>query len=209
MSSVVRVSDSDSSTLLSFSSSTSEAPLNNESIGILEQLKDDRSADPAATLKAEEALKSNHAGLTTAKEEEFSTLTAAIDTKLAWPGHFTQETNNLKNDIADTQRPLAADPAEPCSSQSSLRQESRVEELAAINDTMTVSDDDDVLESSMPANAGTEEYLDKGPRGRSRTSRGRGARSLQDTSTELIFGAAPTEHHGTDQRSLQERANDR
>ena len=65
------------------------------------------------------------------------------------------EVESLKNDVADTQRSLAADQelaaklARSCSSQSSEweeRRKSRAEELLAIHDTIKLLNDDDELE---------------------------------------------------------------
>ena len=70
-------------------------------------------------------------------------------------GNLAVEVESLKNDVADTQRSLAADQelaaklAESCSSQSSEweeRQKSRAEELLAIHDTIKLLNDDDALE---------------------------------------------------------------
>ena len=62
-----------------------------------------------ATLKEEEDRKANHAGLVAAKEEEIATLTATIETKLTQQGDLAVEVESLKNDLAGTQRSLAAD----------------------------------------------------------------------------------------------------
>ena len=107
-----KVSDSDRSTFLSFLSGGDRqgyAPQSGEIIGILMQLKDDLSEDLAASQKEEEDRKANHAGLIAAKEEEIATLTATIETKLARQGNLAVEVESLKNDVADTQRSLAAD----------------------------------------------------------------------------------------------------
>jgi len=153
-----KVSDSDRSTLLSFLSSGDRqgyAPQSGEIIGILKQLKDEMSADLAAAQKEEEDRKANHAGLIAAKKEEIATLTATIETKLTRQGNLAVEVESLKNDVADTQRSLAADQelaaklAESCRSQSSEweeRQKSRAEELVAIHDTIKLLNDDDALE---------------------------------------------------------------
>ena len=101
------------------------APQSGEIIGILKQLM--------AAQKEEEDRKANHAEIVAAKED-IATLTATIETKLARQGDLAVEVESLKNDVADTQRSLAADQelaaklAESCSSQSSEweeRQESR------------------------------------------------------------------------------------
>ena len=62
-----------------------------------------------AAQKEEEDRNANHAGLVAAKEEEIATLTAAIETKLTRQGDLAVEVESLKNDVADTQRSLAAD----------------------------------------------------------------------------------------------------
>ena len=125
-----RVSDDDRSTLFSFSArgaSQGYAPQSGEIVGILKQLM--------AAQKEEEDRKANQAGLIEKrKEEEIATLTAAIETKLTQQGNLAAEVESLKNDVADTQRSLAADQelaaklAESGSGQSSEweeRQESR------------------------------------------------------------------------------------
>ena len=61
-----------------------------------------------AAQKEEEDRKANQAGLIAAKEEEIATLTAAIETKLTQQGNLAAEVESLKNDVADTQRSLAA-----------------------------------------------------------------------------------------------------
>ena len=127
-----RVSDDDRSTLFSFSArgaSQGYAPQSGEIVGILKQLM--------AAQKEEEDRKANQAGLIAAKEEEIATLTATIETKLTQQGNLAAEVESLKNDVADTQRSLAADQelaaklAESCSGQSSEweeRQKSRLGE---------------------------------------------------------------------------------
>ena len=62
-----------------------------------------------AAQKEEEDRKANHAGLAAAKEE-IATLTATIEKKLTRQGDLAVEVESLKNDLADTQRSLAADP---------------------------------------------------------------------------------------------------
>ena len=77
-----------------------------------------------AAQKEDEDRKANHTGLVAAKEE-IATLTATIETKLARQGDLAVEVESLKNDVADTQRSLAADQklaaklVESCSGQSS------------------------------------------------------------------------------------------
>ena len=77
-----------------------------------------------AAQKEDEDRKANHTGLVAAKEE-IATLTATIETKLTRQGDLAVEEESLKNDMADTQRSLAADQelaaklAESRSSQSS------------------------------------------------------------------------------------------
>ena len=97
------VSDDDRSTLFSFlarDASQGYAPQSGEIIGILKQLM--------AAQKEEENRKANHAGLVAA-QEEIATLTATIETKLTRQGDLAVEVESLKNDLADTQRSLAAD----------------------------------------------------------------------------------------------------
>ena len=124
-----RVSDDDRSTLFSFlarGASQGYAPQSGEIVGILKQLM--------AAQKEEEDRKANQAGPIAAKEEEIATLTATIETKLTQQGNLAAEVESRKNDVADTQRSLAADQelaaklAESCSGQSSeweVRQKSR------------------------------------------------------------------------------------
>ena len=73
------------------------------------------------------------------RRRKFGTLTATIETKLTQQGNLAAEVESLKNDVADTQRSLAADRglaaklAESCSGQSSEweeRQKSRLGEGA-------------------------------------------------------------------------------
>ena len=98
-----RVSDDDRSTLYSFlarGASQGHAPHSGEIIGILKQLM--------AAQKEDEDRKANQTGLVAAKEE-IATLTATIETKLTRQGGLAVEEESLKNDVADTQRSLAAD----------------------------------------------------------------------------------------------------
>ena len=98
-----RVSDDDRSTLFSSrarGASQGYAPQSGEIVGILKQLM--------AAQKEEEDRNANHAGLVAAKEE-IATLTATIETKLTRQGDLAVEVESLKNDLADTQRSLAAD----------------------------------------------------------------------------------------------------
>ena len=117
-----RVSDGDRSTLFSFltrGAGQGYAPQSGEIIGILKQLMADQ--------KEEEVRKANHAGLIAAKKEEIATLIATIETKLTQQGYLAVEVESLKNDVADTQRSLAAGQglaaklAESCSSHRSGR----------------------------------------------------------------------------------------
>ena len=85
------------------------APQSGEVIGILKQLKDEMSEDLAVAQQEEEDRKANYAGLIAAKKEEIATLTATIETKLTRQGDLAVEVESLKNDVADTQRSLAAD----------------------------------------------------------------------------------------------------
>ena len=110
------------------------APQSGEIVGILKQLM--------AAQKEEEDRKANQAGLIAAKEEEIATLTATIETKLTQQGNLAAEVESLKNDLADTQRSLAADLelaaklAESRSSQSSEweeRQETVLEKARLVN----------------------------------------------------------------------------
>ena len=88
------------------------------------------SEDLAGAQKVEEERKANHAGLIAAKEE-IATLTSTIETKLTQQGNLAVEVESLKNDVADTQRSLAADQelaaklAGSCGSQSSEWEERR------------------------------------------------------------------------------------
>ena len=61
-----------------------------------------------AAQKEEDDRNANHAGLVAAKEG-IATLTATIETKLTRQGDLAVEVESLKNDLADTQRSLAAD----------------------------------------------------------------------------------------------------
>ena len=153
--SAAKVSDSYRSTSLSFLSIGDRqgyAPKSGEIIGILKQLKDEMSEDLAGARNVEEDRKANPAGLTAAKKGEIATLTSTIETKLTRQGNLAVEVQSLKNDVADTQRSLAADQelaaklAGSCSSQSSERQKSRTEELFAIHDTINLLNDDDELD---------------------------------------------------------------
>ena len=85
------------------------APQSGEVIGILKQLKDEMSEDLAVAHKEEEDRKANHAGLIAARKEEIATLTATTETKLTRQDDLAVEVETLKNDVADTQRSLAAD----------------------------------------------------------------------------------------------------
>ena len=115
------------------------APKSGEIIGILKQLKDEMSENLAVAQKAEEDRKANHVGLIAAKKKEIATLTSTIQTKLTRQGNLAVEVESLKNDVADTQRSLAADQelaaklAGSCGNQSSEweeRQKSRTEDDA-------------------------------------------------------------------------------
>ena len=126
-----RVSDYDRSTLFSFSArgaSQVYAPQSGEIVGIRKQLM--------AAQKEEEDRKANQAGLIAAKEEEIATLTATIETKLTQQGNLAAEVESLKNDVANTQRSLAADQelaaklAESCSARRADLEKARLVNLA-------------------------------------------------------------------------------
>ena len=82
------------------------APESGEIIGIVQKLKDDMSADPADSQKADEKDRwSDHVTLVQAKDNEIATLTATIQ------GDLGVEVDSMKGDLAETENSFAGDEA--------------------------------------------------------------------------------------------------
>merc|ERR1719210_872622 len=143
-------------TLTSFlSASEGYAPQSGQIIGILKQMGDTMAADLASATAAEEAAIKEYDELMAAKKEEVDALTASIESKLKAIGEMGIEIVEMKEDLDDTGKALAADKKflaeleKGCATKTKEweeRSKIRAEELVALSDTIKVLNDDDALD---------------------------------------------------------------
>jgi len=143
-------------TLTSFlSSSDGYAPQSGQIIGILKQMGDTMATDLATATATEEAAIKTYNELMASKKEEIDALTASIESKLKEIGEVGIEVVEMKEDVDDTGKALAADKkffAEletGCATKTKEweeRSKIRAEELVALADTIKVLNDDDALD---------------------------------------------------------------
>jgi len=131
------------------------APQSGQIIGILKQMGDTAAADLASATAAEEQAIKTYDELMASKKEEIDALTASIEQKLKEIGELGIEVVEMKEDVDDTEKALAADKkflAEletGCATKTKEweeRSKTRAEELVALADTIKVLNDDDALD---------------------------------------------------------------
>merc|ERR1719189_1032482 len=148
--------EADRTMLTSFlSGQAGYAPQSGQIIGILKQMGDTMAADLASATAAEEAAIKEYDELMAAKKEEVDALTATIESKLKAVGEVGIEIVEMKEDLDDTEKALAADKKflaeleKGCATKTAEweeRSKIRAEELVALADTVKVLNDDDALD---------------------------------------------------------------
>jgi len=143
-------------TLTSFlSNSDGYAPQSGQITGILKQMGDTMAADLATATATEEAAIKTYDELMASKKEEVDALTASIESKLKEIGEVGIEVVEMKEDVDDTAKALAADKKflaeleKGCATKTKEweeRSKIRAEELVALADTIKVLNDDDALD---------------------------------------------------------------
>merc|ERR1740121_253904 len=130
-------------------------PQSGQIIGILKQLKDTMEKSLADVNAAEEAAIKSFEGLAAAKSKEIQANTDAIEAKTVRHGETGVAIVNLKEDLDDTQKALAADKKfladleKNCAAKQAEwdeRSKTRSEELIALAETIKILNDDDALE---------------------------------------------------------------
>jgi hypothetical protein len=131
------------------------APQSGQIIGILKQMGDTATADLASATAAEEQAIKTYDELMASKKEEIDALTASIEQKLKEIGELGIEVVEMKEDVDDTEKALAADKkflaeletgCETKTKEWEERSKTRAEELVALADTIKVLNDDDALD---------------------------------------------------------------
>jgi len=131
------------------------APQSGQITGILKEMKDTMEKGLADSTAAEDASKTNYAGLMAAKKKEIDANTNAIEKKTARHGELAVEIVNMVEDLDDTSKALLADKQfladmdKNCSTKKdyyAVVQKTRAEELVALADTIKILNDDDALD---------------------------------------------------------------
>ena len=126
-----------------------------EIVGILKQMKEDMEADLKELTAAEDSAIATFNELVAAKEKEIAAATAAIEDKSARKGETSVSLANAKHDLSDTSANLAddqkflADMKGACGEQEKAWEQvsaMRTQEVAALNDVITMLNSDDALE---------------------------------------------------------------
>jgi septal ring factor EnvC (AmiA/AmiB activator) len=148
--------EADRTMLTSFlSGQVGYAPQSGQIIGILKQMGDTMAADLATATATEEAAIKTYDELMASKKEEVDALTASIEKKLKEIGEVGIEVVEMKEDVDDTEKALAADKKflaeleKGCATKTKEweeRSKTRAEELVALADTIKVLNDDDALD---------------------------------------------------------------
>jgi len=148
--------EADRTMLTSFlSGQVGYAPQSGQIIGILKQMGDTMAADLATATATEEAAIKTYDELMASKKEEVDALTASIEQKLKEIGEVGIEVVEMKEDVDDTEKALAADKKflaeleKGCATKTKEweeRSKTRAEELVALADTIKVLNDDDALD---------------------------------------------------------------
>jgi len=150
--------NSDRQDVLAFLSgqhSSEYAPASGEISGILKTMVDEMSADQKSLISVEKSSVAGYEGLMAAKHKQVSTLTKAIEEKVARVGNLGVEIATMKNDLEDTSEGLAADKKlsenlkVDCDKREAIHQKEkqmRADEVVALADTIKILNDDDALE---------------------------------------------------------------
>jgi len=164
-----KIADADRQDLLAFLSANSDyAPASGEIVGILKQMHDEMSADLKDSIASEAAAVKAFDALVAAKKKEVNALTKMIEEKLERSGNLAVEIQEMKNDLGDTAEGLEedkkflADMDKNCELKQKLYEENvkyRMQELAALADTIKVLNDDDALELFKKALPGAASFL--------------------------------------------------
>merc|ERR1719446_300294 len=118
-------------------------------------MKDTMEKDLRAAIEAEESAIKNYEELMAAKTKELKATQAAIESKTERQGETEVEIVNLKEDLDDTQKELAADKkflaelTKGCATKTAeweARSKTRQQELVALAETIAILNNDDALE---------------------------------------------------------------
>jgi septal ring factor EnvC (AmiA/AmiB activator) len=152
------VSESERSTLVSFlenGDSSGETGSTDQIIGIVDQMKDEMTADLKETTSGEEEAKAGFATLMSSKEQEIAAAGKAVEKKTGRIGELAVSAVQAEADLKDTQEAMDGDSkfkanlATQCATKSKewdARQKLRAEEVQAISETIEMLNGDDALE---------------------------------------------------------------
>jgi len=163
------MNDGDRGELVAFLTDSAEyAPASGEIIGILKTMGDEMNVDIADMKKTEADAVTAYDALMAAKKKEVDALTKAIETKLKRIGELGVEIVQMKNDLGDTGEALLEDKKfvqdleKNCAEKQKLfdaNVQMRGQELAALQDTIKVLNDDDSLELFKKTLPGASSFL--------------------------------------------------
>jgi predicted nucleic acid-binding Zn-ribbon protein len=163
------MNDGDRGELVAFLTDSDEyAPASGEIVGILKTMGDEMNADMADMKKTEADALTAYDALMAAKKKEVDALTKAIESKLKRIGELGVEIVQMKNDLGDTGEALLEDKKfvkdleKNCAEKQKLFDENvkmRGQELAALQDTIKVLNDDDSLELFKKTLPGASSFL--------------------------------------------------
>merc|ERR1719453_2892258 len=126
-----------------------------EIVGMLKAMKDEMAGDLKSTVAAEEAAAKGFEELATAKKQEISAASEAIESKTVRSGELAVSVTTTADDIEDTTAEMKETEAflVNLASQCALkkkewaeRQKMRAEEISAISEAIKVLNDDDALD---------------------------------------------------------------
>jgi septal ring factor EnvC (AmiA/AmiB activator) len=150
------VSEGERSTLVSFlESGDSEGGSTDQIIGIVDQMKDEMTADLKETTSSEEEAKAGFKTLISSKEQEIAAAGKAVEKKTGRIGELAVSAVQAEADLKDTQEAMDEDTkfkanlAAQCATKSKewdARQKLRAEEVTAISETIEMLNGDDALE---------------------------------------------------------------
>jgi len=152
------VSEGERSTLVSFlenGDSSGETGSTDQIIGIVDQMKDEMSADLKETTSGEEEAKGAFATLMGSKEQEIAAAGKAVEKKTGRIGELAVSAVQAEADLKDTQEAMDGDSkfkanlATQCATKSKEwdgRQKLRAEEVQCISETIEMLNGDDALE---------------------------------------------------------------
>merc|ERR1719171_3008144 len=163
------MNDGDRGEIVAFLTTDDEyAPSSGEIVGILKTMGDEMTADIAEMKKTEAAAVTAYDALMAAKKKEVEALTKDIETKLKRIGELGVEIVQMKNDLGDTGEALLEDKKfvkdleKNCAEKQKRFDENvkmRGQELAALQDTIKVLNDDDALELFKKTLPGASSFL--------------------------------------------------